>query len=204
VLESLDEMLVPQSFLNSCIYIYPSKAHAKQAANAGGTGFLVVVPIPSETKLAWELYAVSADHVLDDMPNPVLRVNFVKGGFDTVETNRNRWQRWKDADLAACPVELEYQEHKYWFVRIEEFITRELVDVDKKNAIGIGDDTFMVGRFSAQDGVQRNTPTVRFGNISMMPSSEQRNFLVEHRSLPGYSGSPVFVWINPYLPRLRT
>jgi hypothetical protein len=45
-------------------------------------------------------------------------------------------------------------------------------------------------------------PSVRFGNISMMPKqpikredgSLQESLLVEARSLPGYSGSPVFFY----------
>lgn len=60
----------------------------------------------------------------------------------------------------------------------------------------------MVGRFIGHDGKQRNTPSVRFGNIAMMPlepllherGHKQESYLVEARSLPGYSGSPVFVW----------
>lgn len=59
----------------------------------------------------------------------------------------------------------------------------------------------MVGRFVNHEGKQRNLPSVRFGNISMMPYEPVRTsrgllqevFLVESRSLPGYSGSPVFL-----------
>jgi hypothetical protein len=67
----------------------------------------------------------------------------------------------------------------------------------------------MVGRFVNHEGRQRNTPTARFGNISMMPWEPVRNplrgaqesFLVETRSLGGYSGSPVFLHILPYTAR---
>lgn len=70
-------------------------------------------------------------------------------------------------------------------------------------------DLFMVGRFISQGGRQRNLPSVRFGNISMMPLEKVKNsfglmvriFLVECRSIGGYSGSPVFVYINPDWPR---
>jgi hypothetical protein len=62
----------------------------------------------------------------------------------------------------------------------------------------------MVGRFTSHDGRQRNAPSVRFGNISMMPGevishcgSPHKAFLVEARSISGYSGSPVFVCIPP-------
>jgi len=63
----------------------------------------------------------------------------------------------------------------------------------------------MVGRFINHEGKQRNSPTIRFGHISMMPSDDdpvshslnpsgsQVSFLVEVHSVPGYSGSPVMV-----------
>ena len=67
----------------------------------------------------------------------------------------------------------------------------------------------MIGRFINHEGKQKNLPTVRFGNISMMPDEpiadendiQQESFLVECRSIPGYSGSPVFVLILPGTPR---
>ena len=67
----------------------------------------------------------------------------------------------------------------------------------------------MVGRLLNHQGRQRNIPTVRFGDISMMPWEPilnqrglmQESFLVEMRSLSGYSGSPVFVTVDGYTPR---
>lgn len=67
----------------------------------------------------------------------------------------------------------------------------------------------MIGRFISHEGKIKNTPNVRFGNISMMPEEPMTNkynhpqetFLVDQRSIPGYSGSAVFVFIDPTLPR---
>jgi hypothetical protein len=66
--------------------------------------------------------------------------------------------------------------------------------------IGLGDDLFMVGRFINHDGKERNIPVLRFGTIAMMPeepivadNKEQDSFLIEIRTIPGFSGSPVFV-----------
>jgi hypothetical protein len=68
-----------------------------------------------------------------------------------------------------------------------------------------GDDVFFVGRFIGHDGRQQNAPTVRFGHLALMPSRIRapsgrvaESFLVEGRSLPGYSGAPVFVYRMPY------
>ena len=66
----------------------------------------------------------------------------------------------------------------------------------------------MAGRFINHQGIQKNTPSLRFGNISMMfpepiPHPRgflQESFLVEMRSLSGYSGSPVIV----YLPEMAS
>jgi hypothetical protein len=60
-----------------------------------------------------------------------------------------------------------------------------------------------VGRLVNHEGRQKNIPTARFGNISMMPEEPilhpsgimQESFVVEARSWSGYSGSPVFAWI---------
>jgi hypothetical protein len=66
--------------------------------------------------------------------------------------------------------------------------------------IGIGDEVFSTGLFGPVDGTKRNIPIVRHGNISMMPGEQIQTelgyadlYLVEARSLPGISGSPVFV-----------
>ncbi len=67
--------------------------------------------------------------------------------------------------------------------------------------IGIGDDVFMVGRFWGQN----EASVVRFGNIAAWPArmvehellGKQESILVEMRSLSGYSGSPVFLYILP-------
>jgi len=78
--------------------------------------------------------------------------------------------------------------------------------------IGPGDEVFIVGRFinhEGKQGKQRNLPSLRFGNIAMMPWEPikhpdghlQESFLVEVRSIGGYSGSPVFVHILPFSKR---
>jgi hypothetical protein len=76
--------------------------------------------------------------------------------------------------------------------------------------VGPGDETFMPGRFVGRDGKQRNTPTVRFGNIAQMPEEpltvgghEQECYLIEARSIPGYSGAPVFLHFIPEHPQVE-
>lgn len=67
---------------------------------------------------------------------------------------------------------------------------------------------FVVGRFVNAEGRQKNLPTLRFGNIAQSPqekikqdrvfgSFEQESYLVEARTISGYSGSPVCVLLDP-------
>ncbi len=75
--------------------------------------------------------------------------------------------------------------------------------------LGIGDDVYTVGRFVNHDGKQRNNPVVRFGNIAQMPIEPikqddghlQDSYLVECKSVAGYSGSPVFAYVPPFAKR---
>jgi len=91
--------------------------------------------------------------------------------------------------------------------------TREIV---AEYGIGPGDETVTVGRFINADGVQRNTPTVRFGNIAQMPGEpilqdrriigstqnfKQVSYLIEAKSISGFSGSSVFVHMSPFSQR---
>jgi hypothetical protein len=66
---------------------------------------------------------------------------------------------------------------------------------------------FVVGRFKNAQGKLRNIPSVRFGNIAQMPHEpieqrrvfgkfQQESFLVEARSISGFSGSPVFLILH--------
>src|SRR5207244_524977 len=86
----------------------------------------------------------------------------------------------------------------------DNFLTDKIIE---RYGIGVGDEVFMIGRFVNHEGRQKNTPTVRFGNLAMMPHEKildeetglkQESFLIETRSIPGCSGAPVFIWVAPY------
>jgi hypothetical protein len=92
--------------------------------------------------------------------------------------------------------------HRIKTVPLSMFIT---ADSMKEADIGPGDEVFMLGRFIKHDGKLTNTPSVRFGNLSMTAApiehptlGTQESFAVEMRSLGGYSGSPVFVYPSPW------
>jgi hypothetical protein len=111
-------------------------------------------------------------------------------------------------DIAILPLWLRPDHFVFQFTSRRMFLTKAIIE---EHNLGPGDDVVMVGRFVTQEGRQRNWPALRFGNISMMPwepirhprGYDQEAFLVETRSVSGFSGSPVFAFILPLSKRPR-
>jgi hypothetical protein len=170
-----------------------------------GTGFFVSVPCQHpemRAKGGCTLYFVTAKHILDKLAGrkTFLSVNETGGGKETIE--RIIGDRWwyhptdKTADVAVAPVGPSHAA-EINPVSIIQFSRPELLSAMD---IGIGDEVFSTGLFTPVDGSKRNIPIVRHGNIAMMPDEQIQTergyadvYLVEARSLPGISGSPVFV-----------
>jgi hypothetical protein len=186
-------------YLESVIYLYPSRSDAKDGKAAGGSGFLVLVQSKGLPEYGY-VYAVTNKHVVEQGARTI-RFNTNEGGIDLLETHIDDWERPSADDLAVMMLPLG-DNRKHNVVAEDRFVTKELIDGTR---IGPGDEVFLVGRFMDHQGLQCNTPSVRFGNISMMPGepvrrsdqSKQESFLVDLRSLSGYSGSPAFVYISP-------
>jgi hypothetical protein len=186
---------IPDHYLSCSFFVYKSELAAKTGERYGGSGFLVHVPSVHE---GWiHLYAVTNKHVLDGGYH-VLRVNTRDGKSEIIPTKPDSWTCHPDGDdIAAMPLDLDGGLVRSWSIGTDKFITRK---IESEYYIGPGDETFMVGRLVTIEGLQRNTPVVRFGNVSMSPKEpiqtpdgEREAFLVECRSLSGFSGSPVFV-----------
>ncbi len=210
---------IEQHFLDCSIYLYASRKSAEQGDDAGGSGCLVSVDSPSELEESAEgslratrytpphLYAVTNRHVIA-LGYPVIRLNTIEGTTDILALEKNKWFFHPDGDdLAVAAIELPpIHEHAYHPIVIGQFVFKDgIVDV------GAGDEVFMVGRFINHSGRQRNTPSLRFGNVAMLPFEKvklsngflQEAFLVESRSISGFSGSPVFVY-KPVIERIET
>jgi hypothetical protein len=201
---------IDYDLLDCVVYLYPSADEAELGVEAGGTGFLVNVWPEGEDDFdgGYEhLYAITNEHVVSEnaiCPSPVIRLNTHTGKHDVYPLDCDGWiPDPGGSDLAVHYFGLvESGSFRYQSISTEKFISESDV---RYSRIGPGDDVFMVGRFFLHEGTQRNTPSLRFGNISMMPFEpvkhpslrDQESFLVEMRSMSGYSGSPVFLY-HPY------
>jgi hypothetical protein len=190
---------ISDSLLGCVFYVYPSVPAARRGEDSGGTGFLVAARLSSGSDYG-QIYGVTNKHVARDMgsKNVVLRLNTRDGSTELVQTKLSDWILDRE-DLAVTPLDLSGKRIRGTVIPDSQFLTEEHCHIYN---VGPGEETFMVGRFVTHDGRQRNTPMVRFGNIAMMPTEpirtregEQIAFLIECRSLSGFSGSPVFLWM---------
>jgi hypothetical protein len=190
---------IDDAYTHCAVYIYASMADARNGEQYGGSGFLAHVSL-TENPDWQDSYVVTNWHVVKEAKTPVIRLNRRDDTVEYIESSMEHWFRHQDGDdIAVLPVDLGFSDLQVWSIDLELFVTSKIVfDED----IGIGDDTVMIGRFVNHEGKQKNSPAVRFGNIAMMAEEKiitedglaQEAFLVEVRSLPGYSGSAVFIY----------
>jgi hypothetical protein len=193
---------IKDEFFNCVIYLYPSRKHAEDGASFGGCGFMVGIPIP-EFADRMAVYLVTNRHVIED-GSTVVRLNKLNGATDVIDLTEQHWILDPSGDdLAICPLAPDLTTFAVGWISIDQFITKQIVE---DHDFGPGDDAFVIGRFVNHEGRQKNAPSARFGNIAQMPLEpirgkrasgyfDQESFLVEARSIPGYSGSPVFGYI---------
>jgi hypothetical protein len=196
------------TLLNSVFYLYPSIEEADEGVAAGGTGFFISVPLPNHPEHGM-VYAVTNDHVIHEGKSTVIRLNTVSGEKDTIPLSINQWRSHPAGDdLAVAQILIMSHLHQYQHTPTTMLVTPEIM---KNLDIGVGDEVYMLGRFALHEGKEQNKPVVRSGLISLMPDSEekidfkdgrpaQEAFLVEMRSLSGFSGSPV-IFDVPLQPR---
>jgi hypothetical protein len=200
---------IPLQLLDCAIYLYPTAGHAERGEAAGGSGFLAVVPAEGFPRSAefsvGTVYAVTCDHVIRPLRGPgapVIRLNNRDGGFEIRELDTEAWiPHSAGDDLTVAPIGLSMGHHRFASVPISLFAKPTEEDLVRFTP---GIDTLMIGRFVTHEGKQQNTPAVRFGNVAMLPLEpivsprgiRQESFLIEMRSLPGYSGSPVFSYVE--------
>lgn len=173
-----------------------------------GTGFYVTVPGTLLPNFRF-MYLVTARHIIKDAEANgysefYVRMNTRDGSSITVLVN-NEWYYHENpaVDIAAIPAIIKDGNMKLINVQAESFATDLIL---RKHGIGIGDNLYTVGLFNQRWGHQRNIPIVRTGIIAAMPDEPfidkeghlYHSYLVEMRSIAGLSGSPVFVYLEPW------
>lgn len=197
---------IADELLESVFYLYPSFQAAEVGEHAGGCGFFVLVPF--ERGQNNHLYMVTNRHVID-RGGLTARINVEQNTAVPFDTDGRNWFLHPDGDdLAILLVDfpLVFSCKGFELLKAGGSVTPDLIQTFD---LGIGDDVFTIGRFVNHDGKQKNNPVVRFGNIAQMPIEPvkqedghfQDSYLVECRSVAGYSGSPVFAHIPPFARR---
>lgn len=194
---------VPDEFLESVVYLYRSRAEAEASAKDGASGFVVAVP-GSEEGNAFH-YVVTNRHVARNAG--AVRINADSGATLITEINDSAWHFHPDGDdLAVWPLPV-HGTARYKAIPTSFFLSR--AEMSAIN-VGAGDEVFFIGRFQAHAGRARNSPVVGFGHLAKGNTEpvrhatfdiDQESFLIEARSLSGFSGSPVFLFVPPFSPR---
>jgi len=189
---------LPEGILNNVFYLYDTAENALEGKKIGGTGFFIGQHTGIDT---FNLYAITNNHVAIKGNSPKIRLNKNDGSTDVLDLSIDDW-RSDDDDIAITgPLELSNDIYDFSFMPSSYLVDQS----DKKRLeIGPGDDVFMVGRFVDHDGGITNTPSVRFGNISVDPMPIKQtsgymgdSYVIDIRSRSGYSGSPVFIYRTP-------
>lgn len=198
-------MRVPDVILK-CVGFIGEVTHRDDSGVSGdlvATGFIVALPCESSAMAGLTTtYFVTAKHVAQDLKGREIYVlvNKVGGGVLTIsQLGEHFWLHPSDktADVAIIQIGGGQPELDVRTITAGHLVTPDLID---KFDIGVGDEVFMTGLFTAVPGIEKNLPIVRHGNIAMMPTEQIQTelgfadvYLIEARSIGGISGSPVFV-----------
>ncbi|MEQ1545238.1 hypothetical protein [Methyloglobulus sp.] len=195
------------TYYKDCV-IFLSQEDESGSHGPKGTAFIVADPSTIDGKVE-VVHLVTARHVVEAARatgQPLFaRGNSARGGIITSQLAYNNWHISQDTDIAIFK-NAPLNGFVGSCIMLDTFAGQEYIST---NNIGLGDEVFFTGLFTAHPGSTNNEPIIRFGNISMMPSepvniqnadhstSSVKAFLVEARSWGGQSGSPAFVWLNP-------
>lgn len=197
-------MQIPNEIKECVVFLaYVETSNSKKLI---GTGFFINVNNIT--------YLVTAAHVVNGPRNKLpktdtqilMRINTIENGYEYLPLSMDDFAFAPfDTDIAVVKLRsLDINKYKYKTIPYEMFVTSEIL---ANQSIGIGDQVFIAGLFFNHFGNQRNIPLVRSGNIAAMPeepvSGENKAklkevYLVELMSMGGFSGSPVFVYLNPF------
>jgi len=154
-------------------------------------------------------YLVTAKHNAISLGTTFTARFNVKGeGYANLSIAENRWffhptDEFVDVAVTHWPHRLEME---YKYIAGKDLASHAFIEQQK---IGMGDDVVIIGLYYRVQVKGRITPIARCGTIAMMPtdkiaitvlkdteakiSGEANAYLIEAKSVSGFSGSPVFV-----------
>lgn len=191
---------IPDELQSSIVFIYPNIIAAQDGRSAGGTGFFVERE-DAKTGLKTQ-YLITNTHVAQ-FENRAIKFCSTNGTCYFHEIKADEWVGHPNGDDISAVV---FPLLKDWNVTPLDLSALGVTQPRMAELnMGVGDEVFMLGRFISHSSMQLNQPLARFGNVAMMPGQTVKDgrgldveaFLVEMRSLSGFSGSPVFVYMGP-------
>lgn len=219
-------MRIPDSILKSVVFIGSPHTlkDGRRIDVLEGTAFFVSIKSENDPDGRYA-YVVTAAHIAQDLEGDreaFLRINTKEGKAVKVLLGENaRWFYHPTdpyADVAVFPTGLSQEKFDYLLEPTSIFVTNEIM---REEGIGIGDEVSIVGLFAEVRGEKMNLPMVRVGNIAMLPPEDERvyvdpnnwrpkrapadmpptmeAYLIEARSIGGFSGSPVFSVRNYFM-----
>lgn len=188
------------TLLQCCVFIFPTLEAAKNGIKAGGSGFAISMTCGCPKK-GFYSYIISNKHVVRSVFHQskmaVIRINGRDGEVAFFETKELDWVFHDDEDLAACLFREDHEKLDLAFLSYETIVKPGILEVEYL----LGLDVFLIGRFQGLDESVKNYPVVRFGRLAsneLIPidvgeGRSQPSFLIEMRTISGFSGSPVII-----------
>ena len=181
-----------------------------------GTGFIVGFPVPNRPKARVSLI-VTAKHVVGDHKKILGRFStqsgdstkFVQYDMDALRAENDYWEHPDDGVDIVVFRSLHFEETKYEALPIDLIATK---DVIQKEEIRQTDRIIFPALLINFFGSARNYPVTRDGSIALIPGeavpmkyrvgskeiiTKQEVLLLDATSVPGASGSPIFLWPGP-------
>ena len=188
---------IGRDIANSAVFLYETEADAAKGVRWGGSGLLLGEPSLVNPGLT-HIYVATNDHVGQSCR--VAKLTRPDGSTAILPITSDWIQHPKGDDVGVFHLGLIDDEAIQYFGISMWVLSQEAL----LEHVAPGDDCFMVGRFVRPDREQLSRPVVRFGNIAMTPPEaikqrdrldyEQESFLVDMRSLSGFSGSAVVLY----------
>lgn len=184
-----------------------------------GTGFIVGYPISEDASKIIPI-VITAKHVIGDNNKILGRFStkegevtaFVKYDIENLKQNNDYWEHPSDegVDISAFRT-LHFNQAEYNAVPLELIATK---DIFNELNICETDRIIFPSMLINFMGLSKNYPVVRNGTIALIPKekvplkykvgskeiiTKQEVILVDATSIPGASGSPIFLWPGPRL-----